>query len=281
MTTNEQREGSVTSPAARAYGNIRGGAETKLRNMVEMINFFGQVFAAIPHTRKYSTEVIRQVGIMVLSSGFVIVFMQLVSGFSFAVEGNYIMRQFGATGYVAVFPTWGGLRFSVPEMAGWILAAKVGCGLVAEIGSARISEEIDALEVMGINSKVYMVATRVLAALIAMPFLFVIGLLLYYLGAYVASVHLLHTVSEGGFLTILWLLQNSADMAYSVLFGMACGLSVILVGCYYGYHASGGPVGVGQNTAKSMIVNMVLVSTIGLACGTLFWGGNPNAPIGN
>jgi phospholipid/cholesterol/gamma-HCH transport system permease protein len=91
----------------------------------------------------------------------------------------------------------------------------------------------------------------------------------------------LHTVSEGGFLTILWLLQNSADMAYSVLFGMACGLSVILVGCYYGYHASGGPVGVGQNTAKSMIVNMVLVSTIGLACGTLFWGGNPNAPIGN
>lgn len=278
MTVTKRAGHGATTKALAA---VREGMDQKLRNMVDMIHFFGQVLEAIPRTIKYPSEIFRQTGIMILSSGFVIVFIQLVSGFMFAVQGHYIMRQFGATGYVAVFPAWGGLRFSVPEMAGWILAAKVGCGLVAEIGSARISDEIDALEVMGIDSKVYMVATRVLAAILAMPFLYAISLFLYYLGAYVSSVYLLHTVSSGGFLTVLWVLQNASDMLYSMLFGLACGLVVILVGCYYGYHARGGPVGVGQNTAKSMVINMILVSLIGLICGALFWGGNPNAPIGN
>jgi phospholipid/cholesterol/gamma-HCH transport system permease protein len=274
-------DASATSEAISRWGTVREAVTEKLTNFMAMVTFSIEIFAAIPRTAKYATEVLRQTGIMILSSGFVIVFIQLVSGFAFAVEGHYIIRQFGAAGYVAVFPGIGGTRFAMPQMSAWILAAKVGCGLVAEIGSARISDEIDALEVMGVESKVYLVATRVLAAIIAMPFLFAIGLSLYYLGAYVASVHIMHTVSEGGFLTILWLVQNWQDMFDSLLFGLVCGLIVVLVGCYYGYTARGGPVGVGQNTAKSMVVNMVMVSVVGLALGQLFWGGNPNSPIGN
>lgn len=281
MTVSKDDVSEGAEQRERRPGALQRSVETKLKNMTEMIHFIGQVFMAMPRTVAYSSEVFRQVGVLILSSGFVVVFIQLVSGFIFAMQGHYIMRQFGATGYVSVFPAWGGLRFSVPEMAGWILAAKVGCGLVAEIGSARISDEIDALEVMGVDSKVYMVATRALAAIIVMPSLFAIGLFLYYVGAYVANVHLLHTVSEGGFLTVLWLLQNVHDMIYSLIFGLICGITVIMVGCYYGYNVSGGPVGVGQNTAKSMVVNMVMVSLVGLICGTLFWGGDPNAPIGN
>ncbi|MBB6374251.1 phospholipid/cholesterol/gamma-HCH transport system permease protein [Pseudonocardia eucalypti] len=280
-TTAEVRPPEESGQGVQPLDVIWRGIEGKLKNMVEMVYFSGQILTAIPRTWKYSSEVFRQTGIMILSSGFVVVFIQLIQGFVFGVQGHYIIRQFGAQGYVAVFPALGGLRFCIPEMAGWILAAKVGCGLVAEIGSARISDEIDALEVMGIESKVYLVATRVLAAIIAMPFLFSIGLILYYFGAYVACVHLLRTVSEGGFWNILWTYQTPLDMALSTLWGLMCGLTVILVGCYYGYHARGGPVGVGQNTAKSMVVNMVMVSVVGLICQQAFWGGFPNAPIGN
>jgi phospholipid/cholesterol/gamma-HCH transport system permease protein len=260
---------------------LREGVSTKLFNMVEMIVFFAQAIASIPRTRKFASEVIRQTGILVLSSGLIIWFMQLMIGAVFAVEGNYLTRQFGAPGYVGIFPALGGLRTTSPEMWGWILSAKVGCGLVAEIGSARISDEIDALEVMGIEPKTYLIGTRVLAALIAMPFLYVTGVGLSYISSYVVIVHILTTVSSAGVFTILWAFQNPLDLLFSMIWGVTLGLIVILVGCYYGYTSSGGPVGVGKNTARSMLVNMVLVSVVGLLAQQIFWGGYPNAPIAN
>jgi phospholipid/cholesterol/gamma-HCH transport system permease protein len=253
----------------------------KLTIMVAMIRFFGQIAAAVPRTGKYASEIFRQAGILILSSGLIIWFMELLIGAVFAVEGSYLTRQFGAPGYVAIFTALGGLRTCAPEMWGWILAAKVGCGLVAEIGSARISDEVDALEVMGIESKVYLVATRVIAAFVAMPFLYIVGLGLLYISSWYMVVHVLHTVSEGGFLTILWAFQSPYDLLCSMIWTVVLGTIVVLVGCYYGYTASGGPVGVGRNTAKSMVVNMVLVSVIGLLAQQAFWGGFPNAPIAN
>ncbi|MDT7674348.1 MAG: phospholipid/cholesterol/gamma-HCH transport system permease protein [Pseudonocardiales bacterium] len=284
VTANET--GEIHADADRAGGAqsfeaVGRGLSEKLTNMVEMIVFFGQIFASIPRTRKYASEVLRQAGILILSSGLIIWFMELLIGAVFAVEGHYLTRQFGAAGYVGIFPALGGLRTCAPEMWGWILAAKVGCGLVAEIGSARISDEIDALEVMGIESRPYLVATRLIAALIAMPFLYIVGLGLLYLSSWFMVVHVLHTVSQGGFLTVLWAFQSPLDLLFSMAWTVALGIIVVLVGCYYGYTAKGGPVGVGQNTAKSMVVNMVLVSVIGLLAQQAFWGGFPNAPIAN
>lgn len=249
--------------------------------MVDMILFFGRIFAAVPRTGRYASEVFRQAGILILSSGLIIWFMELLIGAVLAVEGHYLSHQFGAAGYVGIFPALGGLRTCAPEMWGWILAAKVGCGLVAEIGSARISDEVDALEVMGIESMSYLVATRVIAALIAMPFLYIVGLGLLYTSAWYVIVHVLRTVSAGGFFTILWAFQTPLDLLFSMIWTVALGTIVVLVGCYYGYTARGGPVGVGQNTAKSMVVNMVLVSVVGLLAQQAFWGGFPNAPIAN
>jgi phospholipid/cholesterol/gamma-HCH transport system permease protein len=273
---------TTTKPGARTMSERVGSAlTTKITNMVEMIEFFGQAVRSIPRTRAFTSEVLRQTGILIISSGMIIWFMQIMIGAVFAVEGNYLTRQFGAPGYVGIFPALGGLRTTSPEMWGWILAAKVGCGLVAEIGSARISEEIDALEVMGIDPRTYLIGTRLLSALIAMPFLYVTGVGLSYISSYFMIVHVLGTVSQAGFFTILWAFQNPLDLLFSMIWGVLLGTLVILVGCYYGYTASGGPVGVGKNTAKSMLVNMVLVSVIGLLAQQLFWGGFPNAPIAN
>jgi phospholipid/cholesterol/gamma-HCH transport system permease protein len=61
---------------------------------------------------------------------------------------------------------------------------------------------------------------------------------------------------------------------------MSMATVIVLVGCYYGYHASGGPVGVGRATAKSMVLNLVLVTLIGMLGTQVFWGANPRAPIG-
>ena len=87
-------------------------------------------------------------------------------------------------------------------------------------------------------------------------------------------------VSRGGYLDIFWMFQNPQDLLYSLSKGMVMATAIVLVGCYYGYHASGGPVGVGTATAKSMVLNIVLVHLIGMLGTQLFWGANPRAPIG-
>ncbi|WP_312030207.1 ABC transporter permease [Actinomycetospora sp. TBRC 11914] len=251
-------------------------------NGAEMVRFSLQVLRTIPNAaRTFPTEVVRQGAILVVSSGLVIWFMEFLIGVIFTVQGHYTTRQFGASGYVAIFPGYAGLRTCAPEMWGWILAAKVGCGFVAELGSMRANEEVDALEVMGIDPVSYLVSTRVLASILVMPFLFIVGLGLLYLGAFLMGVEVLRSVSPGGFLQVLWAFQSPLDLLFSMIWTMALGIVVVLVGCWYGFTATGGPVGVGQNTARSMVVNMVLVSLVGLFFQQLFWAGFPNAPVAN
>jgi phospholipid/cholesterol/gamma-HCH transport system permease protein len=161
-----------------------------------------------------------------------------------------------------------------------MMAAKVGTGIVAELGSMRISDEIDALEVMGIDSVLFLCATRLLAAWMVLPFMYMTAVGAGFFASYLAVVQQIGEVSSGGFSLIFWMFQNPPDLLYSVIKGMVMATAIVLVGCYYGYHAGGGPVGVGTATAKSMVMNIVLVHLIGMLGTQVFWGANPRAPIG-
>lgn len=281
MTVTEasaQQEEATTEEQRRPLSNKLLEATD---NAGHMLRFSWLAIRSLSQCRLYVSEVIRQTGILIFSSGLVILGMELVMGGVFAVASHYISTQMGVRSYSAMFVAYGCMRGFAPLMWGWILSAKVSCGLVAEIGSMRITEEIDALEVMGIRPRPYLVGTRILAAWIAIPFLYAVGIVLLYAGAFFMNVVVLQTVSEGGFISVLWTYQNPLDLLFSLIWAMATSTAVVLVGCYYGYNASGGPVGVGLGTAKSMVVNMVVVSFIGLVAQQAFWGGFPNAPISN
>ena len=196
------------------------------------------------------------------------------------IESDYFTRTHGAPAYAELFAAWCDLRELVPYAFGYMMAAKVGTGLVAEIGSMRISDEIDALEVMGIDSILFLCATRLLAAWIVLPFVYMAAVGAGFFASYLAIVQQIGEVSSGGYFLISWMFQNPPDFVYSVVKGMAMATAIVLVGCYYGYTASGGPVGVGAATAKSMVLNIVLVHLIGMLGTQLFWGANPRAPIG-
>jgi phospholipid/cholesterol/gamma-HCH transport system permease protein len=101
-----------------------------------------------------------------------------------------------------------------------------------------------------------------------------------YLASYIAVVHQVGYTSAGGYSLVFWQFQNPPDMLFSLIKGMTMATVIVLVGCYYGYNASGGPVGVGRATAKSMVLNLVLVNLIGMLGTQVFWGANPRAPIG-
>src|ERR1035441_9390283 len=194
--------------------------------------------------------------------------------------GAYFTYGEGTPAYSGVFAAWCDLRELVPLVFGYMMAAKVGTGIVAELGSMRISDEIDALEVMGISGMTFLCATRLLAAILVLPFVYLCSIGAGFFASYLAVVQQIGYVSSGGFLLIFWQFQNPPDLLFSLIKAMSMAVVIVLVGCYYGYNASGGPGGGGTATAKSMVLNIVSVHLIGMLGTQLFWGANPRAPIG-
>ena len=101
-----------------------------------------------------------------------------------------------------------------------------------------------------------------------------------FFASWLAVVQQIGEVSSGGYFLVFWMFQNPPDLLFSLIKAMAMATAIVLVGCYYGYTDSGGPVGVGTATAKSMVLNIVLVHIIGMMGTLIFWGANPRAPIG-
>jgi phospholipid/cholesterol/gamma-HCH transport system permease protein len=253
-----------------------------ISNFGEIVKFCAKVLGQVYGLRvfRFFGEALRQAGILILSSTLVIWGLVFIIGLQCGIEGAYFNRSVGAPAYAGVFSAWCDLRELVPYAFGYMMAAKVGTGIVAELGSMRISDEIDALEVMGIDSMLFLCATRLLAAWMVLPFMYIAAVGAGFFASYLAVVQQIGEVSSGGFFLVFWMFQNPPDLLYSVLKGMFMATAIVLVGCYYGYTAGGGPVGVGTATAKSMVLNIVLVHLIGMLGTQLFWGANPRAPIG-
>ncbi len=249
----------------------------------EIAGFMGDVVRDVYGLRvfRFFGETLRQAGILIIYSTLVIWGLAFLTGIGpCGIAAGYFNQSLSAPTYAGVYAAWCNLREGVPYAFGYMMSAKVGTGIVAELGAMRISEEIDALEVMGINSMTFLCATRLLAAWIVLPFMYIGAIGVAYLASYLAIVDQLAFVSSGGYLLVFWQFQNPTDLLFSLIKGMAMATAIVLVGCYYGYTASGGPVGVGRATAKSMVLNIILVHLIGMFGTQLFWGGNARAPVG-
>jgi phospholipid/cholesterol/gamma-HCH transport system permease protein len=238
----------------------------------------GQVYSG--KALRFFGETIRQAGILILGSALIIWAFVFILGLQCGIQGAYFFRAQGVPSYAGLFAAYCDLREALPYAFGYILAAKVGTGIVAEIGAMRISDEIDALEVMGVPPIAFLCATRLLAAWIALPFIYLVGIGVMYAASYIAVVDQVADVSAGGYELIFWMFQDPTDLVFSLVKGMAMATVIVLVGCYYGYTASGGPVGVGTATAKSMVFNIVAVHILGMLGTLIFWGANPRMPIG-
>jgi phospholipid/cholesterol/gamma-HCH transport system permease protein len=248
----------------------------------EIGGFMGNVVRDVYGLRvfKFIGEALRQSGILIVSSTLVIWALMFNLGLICGIEGAYFSQSIGAPTVSGQFGAWCDLREVIPYAFGYMMAAKVGTGIVAELGAMRISDEIDALEVMGIDSMTFLCATRLLAAWLVLPFMYLAGIGAAFLATYIAVVQQVHAVSSGGYLLVFWQYQNPPDFLYSLIKAMVMATAIVLVGCYYGYNASGGPVGVGTATAKSMVLNLILIHLIGMLGTQVFWGANPRAPIG-
>ena len=156
-----------------------------------------------------------------------------ILGLQCGIEGAYFTRSVGAPAYAGNFAAWCDLREVIPYAFGYMMSAKVGTGIVAELGAMRISDEIDALEVMGIQPITFLAATRLLAAWLVLPFMYLAAIGVGFLASYIAVVEQIGDTSSGGYLLIFWMFQNPPDLIFSVIKGMTMATAIVLVGCYY------------------------------------------------
>ena len=166
----------------------------------EIAGFAGQIMRNVYDLRvfRFFGEGLRQSGILIISSTLIIWSLMFILGLECGIEGAYFLEAQGAPAYAGVFTAWCDLREIIPYAFGYMMAAKVGTGIVAELGAMRISDEIDALEVMGIDSVTFLCATRLLAAWLVLPFMYLAGIGGAFLASYIAVVQQVGTSPPAG-----------------------------------------------------------------------------------
>ena len=251
-----------------------------LRETGDIIGFAFRALAAAPGSWKYFAEVLRQCGILILGSTLVLLAMQAVIGGECGLFFVYLTRPLGATSAVGQLQVPCSLRELFPYMFGYIYAAKVGSGLVAEIGSMRISDEIDALESVGIDPMKYVVGTRLLAALICVPLIYMASMVTGLIGGLLVTTVQLGDLSQAQYLEGYFSSQALQDNIFSIIKGVSIAIGITLVALYYGYKARGGPVGVGNAVARAMIINLILIHVVAAFWSSVFWGVNAGYPAG-
>src|SRR6185312_312718 len=168
--------------------------------------FCARVIWAIPSGRigSYLSEALRQAGILITGSMLIVLGLVFALGGECGVEGAYGARSVGAGASVGAFTALCDLREVIPYAFGYMMAAKVGTGIVAELGAMRISDEIDALEVMGVPPMTFLAATRLLGAWMTLPFMYLAAIGIGYFASYLAVVKQIGDTSSGGYFLIFW-----------------------------------------------------------------------------
>jgi phospholipid/cholesterol/gamma-HCH transport system permease protein len=239
------------------------------------------VLRAVPRAvTRYPREIMRILAEITLGTGAlaviggtvgVIVGMTFFTGAQVGLSGYAALDQLGTAAFSGFVSAYFNTREIAPLVAGIALAATVGCGFTAQLGAMRISEEVDALEVMAIPSMPFLVATRVIGGLIAIIPLYVVGLLSSYFASRLVVTQI-YGQSSGTYDHYFNAFLPPGDVLWSFGKVLVFAVTVILIHCYHGYNASGGPAGVGVAVGRAVRTSIVAINVLDLFLSMAIWG---------
>ncbi len=193
-----------------------------------------------------------------VGSIFVIALTGLFTGMVFAVQTYHAFALFDAQGLVGSTVALALSRELAPVFAGLMVTARVGSSMATELGSMRVSEQIDALSVMAVDPLQYLVVPRVVATVLMMPVLTILFDAVGIVGAYAVSVFG-SGVSQAAFLGRIQSWVDPEDIIGGLIKSAVFGLLISLIACYKGFHARGGAKGVGMATNEAVVMGSVTV----------------------
>jgi phospholipid/cholesterol/gamma-HCH transport system permease protein len=213
----------------------------------------------------YKSEIVRLIAQMGLGAGALAViggtvvivgFLTLSAGALIAVQGYNSLSGIGVealTGFVSAYLN---VRLVSPLIAGIGLAATIGAGATAQLGSMRINEEIDALEVMGVRSIAYLASTRVIGGIVVVIPLYCVAVTMSFFAARFGTTYV-YGQSTGVYDHYFKTFLNPTDLIWSFLQALVMAVVVMLVHTYYGFTAAGGPAGVGEAVGRSVRTSLI------------------------
>ena len=247
----------------------------------EQLAFYLRAIRVTPRSvTRYPKEILRLLAEVTLGSGAlaviggtvgVILAMCFFTGTEVGLQGYAALNQIGTAAFSGFVSAYFNTREIAPLVASIALAATVGCGFTAQLGAMRISEEVDALEVMAIPSLPFLVTTRIVAGLVAIVPLYVVGLLSSYFATRL-TVTQFYGQSSGTYDHYFNQFLPPGDVLWSFGKVLVFAVVVILIHCYHGYTASGGPAGVGVAVGHAVRTSIVAVNVIDLFLSMAIWG---------
>ena len=194
----------------------------------------------------------------------------LFTGMALALQIFEGTARFNAEGAVAQVVAIGMARELAPVLGGLMVAGRVGAAMAAEIGTMRVTEQIDALTTLSTNPFKYLIAPRLIAGTLTVPFLVLVGDVIGIFGGFVISVNLLHFNAATYVKNTVDFLEN-IDIISGLVKAGAFGFIVTLMGCYHGFQSRGGAEGVGAATTNAVVTASILILTANLILTRLFF----------
>ncbi|GAB4003213.1 MlaE family ABC transporter permease [Nocardioides ultimimeridianus] len=269
-------------------GDVLKARRRNLEEYGDQLLFYIKALLAVPTTlRKYPREVFNTLAevafgagglTLIAGSAGVIAFMAFFAGTEVGMQGYASLSQIGVAKFSAFISAYFNTREVAPLVSSIALAATVGCGYTARLGAMRISEEIDALEVMGIPSLQFLVTSRMIAAFVAVIPLYIVALCASYLSPRLI-VTLIYGQSPGTYDHYFLEFLPPIDMLWSFLKLLFLAVAVILIHCYYGYTASGGPAGVGRAVGQAIRTSIVTIVVADFFLSFAIWGSTTTVRI--
>ncbi|MFM9378927.1 MlaE family ABC transporter permease [Gordonia sp. VNK21] len=271
---------SVQHPRLDATARMAG---RPFENIGRVVTFVLDVLAGLPHTlRTYRKQTLSAFAETTWGNGSILVgggiasvlaILGLSVGGMIGILGVTSLQSLNLSPMAGLITGYAATREMAPIIAAVGFAAQAGCRMTAEIGSMRISEEIDALEAQAIRPIPFVVGTRVVAGVTAIVPFYLMSLCLAYLASRVV-VSVAYGQSAGAYDRYVEAFVSPVDVLYSTIKVIVFAVVVIIAHTYYGFFASGGPEGVGIASGRAIRASLVLIVTFDMLLSLAFWGLN-------
>ena len=217
----------------------------------------------------------KQIGRMIIEIGYyslpVVGMTTLFTGAALALQSSSGFKDFGGENAIPLIVALAITRELGPVMAGLMVAGRIGAAFAAEIGTMRVTEQVDALVTLSTNPFKYLLFPRVLAATLMLPCLVFIGDIIGIFGGYAVSVKAL-SFAPMPYLNNTWNFLTWYDVMTGLVKAGVFGFIVALMGCYHGYHSKGGAQGVGAATTNAVVSASILLLLSNYLLTELFFG---------
>jgi len=219
---------------------------------------------------KRKTHILKYIDEIGVNSFPLIGILSLFTGMVMVMESANTLKKFGVQYYSAGLVSISMIREIGPVLVALIVAGRVGASITAEIGTMKITEQIDALEVLAVDPVSYLVTPRLIAGIIGIPALFFLSNLLAIVGGFIIGVFLVG-ISSGMYLYQTFRFISIRDLIVGIIKIVVFSIIVICVSCHQGFQTKGGAEGVGKSTTISVVVSFFLVIFANLILTAIFY----------